>query len=175
MEQRLIDTAYRTFPAAGLHTRDGLRRAQPAPDFCLPVAGGQHLRLSDLRGRRVILAFCATWGRLSRAREESGAFLPVRTAKPFSTLSALARLARERGVVVLAVFCGEPVHVVADFAAGHGIAFPALCDLGGEVKRRYGVTCLPTTFIIDEQGRMVHMHRGEMDDGALAPTDRLID
>jgi peroxiredoxin len=159
MEQRLIDTAYRTFPAVGLQTREGLRGAAPlAPDFSLPAADGQRVRLSDLRGSRVIVAFCATWGRLSRAQ-----------------LPALTRLSRERGVIVLAVFCGEPPHVVTDFAAEHAIDFPALSDGSGKVKRRYGVTCLPTTFTIDEQGRIVHMHRGELDDGALALTDRLID
>jgi peroxiredoxin len=159
MEQLLNGMINTEFRAADLQIRDSLHsHAHLAPDFSLPAAGGQHIRLSDFRGCRVMLVFGVTWGRLCRAQ-----------------LPALTRLSREHDVIVLAVFCGEPLHIVADFAAGHALDFPALSDGSGEVKRRYGVTCLPTTFIIDEQGRMVHMHRGEMDDGALAPTDRLID
>jgi peroxiredoxin len=152
MEQLLDGMINTEFRMADLQTRDGLHsHAHLAPDFSLPAAGGQHIRLSDLRGSQVIVAFCATWGRLSRAQ-----------------LPALTRLSREHDVIVLAVFCGEPLPVVADFAAGRALDFPALSDGSGEVKRRYGVTCLPTTFIIDERGRIVHVHRGEMDDGTLA-------
>jgi len=41
----------------------GLRFGQPAPDFALPATTGGELRLSDLRGRDVVLLFyCFDWG-----------------------------------------------------------------------------------------------------------------
>ena len=41
----------------------GLRFGQPAPEFTLPATGGGTVRLGDLRGHDVVLAFyCYDWG-----------------------------------------------------------------------------------------------------------------
>ena len=122
-----------------------------APDFQLPTTDGQVFRLSDFQDYRLILAFCATWGRLCQ-----------------SQLPALARLARESGVMVLAICSGEAPHVVEDFVSEHDIPFPVLIDFGGEVKRLYEVTCLPMTFYIDQEGRVADFHRGEIDETILS-------
>jgi peroxiredoxin len=140
-----------SFLEAPSHTPDRLHStAHLASGFSLPSTDGQLLRLSDYRGSRVILAFCATWGRLCQ-----------------SQLPTLARLARESGVVVLAIFSGEAPHAVEDYVTEHDITFPVLNDADSEIKRRYDVTCLPMTFYIDEQGHVADFHRGEVDEDTL--------
>jgi peroxiredoxin Q/BCP len=43
----------------------GLRFGQPAPDFALPASTGGEIRLSDFRGRDVVLIFyCFDWGNI---------------------------------------------------------------------------------------------------------------
>lgn len=122
----------------------------PAPDFALCSDSGGLIRLSDFRGQPVLIVFLATWGVHSRA-----------------VLAELSALARSGGVVVLGI-SHERAADLATYAAGHDLGFPLLSDPGSEVERRYGVSCLPQTFAVDEAGTITGMHRGALEKGALA-------
>ena len=44
--------------------------------------------------------------------------------------------------------------LVSDFVDQHGLTFPVVVDPTGDTERRYGVSALPTTFLIDRNGRI---------------------
>lgn len=133
----------------------GLTAGDKAPAFALQTAEGQTIRLSDFKGRRVVLYFYP--------KDDTPGC--VKEACAFrDTLSALT----QAGVVVLGVS--------ADDAASHArfrdkfqLTFPLLSDPGAKVAKVYGVYKQKllygrsflgierTTFLIDEQGRIAHV------------------
>ena len=111
-----------------------------APDFTLERLDGEEIRLSDLRGKVVLLNFWATW--CPPCRSEMPAFQ-----------EAYADY-EEEGFVILAVNATRqdtPEKVVA-FIAEYGLSFPVVLDEKGEVNQLYLVQSLPTSFFIDEEG-----------------------
>ena len=115
-----------------------------APDFLLNALGGGALRLSDYRGKTVVLNFWASW--CAPCRREMLDF---------------QELWEERGpggpddLVILAVnlLPEDTVAAAEAFVDEFGLTFPILFDTsGGEVARRYGVEALPATFFIDRDG-----------------------
>jgi peroxiredoxin len=122
----------------------------PAPDFALCSTDGELVRLSDFRGQPVLIVFLATWGVHSRA-----------------ALAELSALARTGAVAVLGISREPAVHLAA-YAVEHDLNFPLLSDLGGEVEERYEVSCLPQTFAVDEAGTITGIHRGALEERALA-------
>ncbi|MCS7059959.1 MAG: TlpA disulfide reductase family protein [Anaerolineae bacterium] len=109
----------------------------PAPDFTLPaLRDAQLIRLSDLRGRIVVLNFWATW--CPPCRVEMPALHHVQHSIP--------------DVVVVGVNQQESVERVDRFMREQALDFPIALDVQGEVNRLYRVRALPTTFFIDRAG-----------------------
>ncbi|ADU51686.1 alkyl hydroperoxide reductase/ Thiol specific antioxidant/ Mal allergen [Thermaerobacter marianensis DSM 12885] len=120
---------------------------KPAPDFTLPQLDGPPVRLSDLRGRVVVLNFWASW------------CIPCREETP--ALKAFYQQYGDR-VAFYAINVAEPVDTVRAFLAEFGATYPVLLDRDKTVYRQYRVTGYPETFWIDEQG-IVRIHwRGPM-------------
>lgn len=126
-----------------------------APDFSLHDLDDQVHRLSDLRGRPVIVNFWATW------------CPPCREEMP-SMQRAWQKLQPE-GVTLLAINVGEDPDTVFQFTANYPVAFPILFDREGTVSGAWPIRGLPTTFVIDPEGRMVYRAIGgrEWDDPEL--------
>jgi peroxiredoxin len=125
-------------------------RAVLAPDFSLPDADGNLRRLSSFRGRVVLLNFWATW------------CPPCRSEMP--SLEALYQAYKHQGFEVLAVASdAQGVDVVQPFVAQHRLTFPTLLDTTTHVTRVYGVTTLPTTYVLDREGRLVSVEIGRRD------------
>lgn len=112
----------------------------PAPDFTLEKVGGGTLRLSDLRGRAVILDFWDTW------------CPPCRRAMPH--LQELHDQYDGRLTVVGVAFGRDGRDAVAKFLADRNLTFPnALMDEEYETARDYGgLQSIPTTYLIDAEG-----------------------
>lgn len=124
--------------------------AQPAPDFALPATDGSTVRLSDLRGKKVVLYFYP--------KDDT----PGCTKEACSFRDNLGVL-QSMGVVVLGI---SPDSVASHqrFAQKYGLSFPLLADEGAQVatlygvwkeKQQYGRTYMGierTTFLIDENG-----------------------
>lgn len=111
-----------------------------APDFALATADGKMVRLSELRGRPVVLNVWASW--CPPCREEMPALERVHQAY------------QGQGVVILGLnstFQDSREEALA-FAAGQGLSFPIVFDEQGQATRLYQVRALPTTFFIDAQG-----------------------
>ncbi len=115
-----------------------------APDFRLETSDGDTVRLSDLRGKGVIINFWATW------------CTPCRQEMP-ELVAAYDRY-KERGLEILAVNLQENPAKVSSFAGEFGILFPVLLDRDCGVADAYRVTTncrvigIPVSFFIDSEG-----------------------
>ena len=114
----------------------------PAPDFTLPDTDGNPVRLSDLRGKVVLLNFWATW------------CPPCREEMP--SMQALWLDLRDEDFIILAVNVGEEDDAVFAFANEFPtpLSFPILMDKKSAVLNDYPIIGLPTSFIIDKDGNM---------------------
>ena len=145
--------AGRGYPAALVDAGNAAAEAGvPAPDFALALADGRHLRLSDLRGRPVVINFWATW---------CG---PCRIEMP----ELLRAAAVDPELALLAVNLQEERAAVEPFAEALGMATPVVLDREGDVADRFGVRGLPTTVFIDRDGSIHTTYAGVLTPAALA-------
>jgi peroxiredoxin len=120
-----------------------------APDFTLPSLDGPNLRLHEQRGQVVMINFWATW---------CG---PCRVEMPH--LSKLYEKYRSSGFTILAVNIDEDPHKAAQLARQLGMRFPVLLDTQKKVSRLYDLGTMPSTVLVDRDGRVRYLHRGYRD------------
>lgn len=111
-----------------------------APEFVLQSTAGAIRKLSNYRGKVVLVNLWATWCPPCVAE------LPV--------LDQLAAKYADKGLVVLAVAGDEDVRAVHDFLARSPVKFEVLLDPNGAIGTAYGITGYPETFFVDRQGRL---------------------
>jgi peroxiredoxin len=121
-----------------------------APDFALSVIHGgdpgARIRLSDLRGKTVILDFWASW---------CG---PCRTQAPI--MDTVARNHEAAGdVVVVGVSTSDERNAAIQFAQSQNLSYPMVFDDANKVAAAYSVTGLPTLIVIDKAGKIVSVRR----------------
>jgi len=123
-----------------------------APDFELPDTEGRMHRLSDYRGKTVIINFWTTW--CPPCREE----IPSMN-RAWNTL-------QQEDVVILAINMGEDEDTIFIFTADYPADFPLLLDREGEVIASWPVKGLPTTYVVAPDGRIAYRAIGgrEWDD-----------
>jgi peroxiredoxin len=131
---------------AGTAASAAITPSAGAPDFTLPSLGGPNLRLQEQRGQVVMVNFWATW---------CG---PCRVEMPH--LSRLYDKYRGSGFVVFAVNIDEDPRKAASVAAQLGMRFPVLLDTDKKVSRMYDLSTMPSTILIDRDGRVRYVHRG---------------
>jgi len=127
-----------------------------APDFVLPRLDGSVQKLSNYRGKVVIVNLWATW--CPPCLEE----LPL--------LNRIQETYGPRGVAVLGLAGDDDPQTVRDFIAHNPVAFDVLLDVGGEVGTSYGITGYPETFIVDREGRLRQKIVGPLPADAGRPT-----
>ncbi len=117
----------------------------PAPDFELTSLEDENIRLSELRGKIVVINFWATWCE------------PCKFEMPF-----FEKLYSnpQKQLEILAVNFDEPRQKVQEFAEEYNLSFPILLDPGASVQEIYRVRGYPTTFIVDENGIIRYHHIG---------------
>ncbi len=128
-------------------------KGAPAPDFELQNTHGEVIRLSDLRGKVVLINFWATW------------CAPCRVEMP-AIQSRYERHAPE--LEVLAVDFDEPLEDVQAFANEFELTFHLLLDPGGQVNQQvYKVRGYPSSYFVDPNGVIQVIHIGLMTEGQL--------
>jgi len=110
----------------------------PAPEIALKNLQGQEVKLSDLRGKIVLLNFWATWCK------------PCKEEMP--AMQASYDKLRDQGFVVLAVNELEDVDRVIEHIRTYRHTFLVVMDHDNHVANRYGVVGLPASFLIDRKG-----------------------
>ena len=115
---------------------------KPAPEITVTPLIGNSIKLSDLKGKVVLLNFWATW--CPPCREEIPSMMKLNAAmagKPFQMVAVSV----DEG--------GRPA--IEAFFRTSGFMLPAYTDPSGKAAAAYGITGVPETFIIDKNGIIV--------------------
>ena len=119
----------------------------PAPSLAIKALDGSTVRLASSKGRIVLVDFWATW------------CAPCKVS--FPALDALATSLKDRGVDVLAVSVDEDRKDLDEFISAQPIkTMRILLDPEMKAADAFKVGALPTSFIVDRQGRIRFTHAG---------------
>jgi len=129
-------------------SKDKVKVGSDAPDFVLQDLNGDKYQFSEYTGKGIFLNFWGTWCE------------PCKREMPY--MERQYQYYKNHGVEVLAVNVGESNIAVENFAKEYGLTFPILLDKKLEVLNAYGVDPLPTTFLIDKNGKVVKIITGPM-------------
>jgi len=142
---------------SGCKLSSGPQAGDLAPDFVLPRLDGSVQKLSNYRGKPVLVNLWATW------------CPPCIAEMPL--LDAIVRDYSERGLVVLGIAGDDDAARVREFIEQRAPAFEVLLDPGGTVGTQYGITGYPETFLVDRDGKLTAKFIGPLpsDAGTLAP------
>jgi len=127
---------------------------EEAPGFELPTLSGEAQRtLADYRGQVVVLNFWASW------------------CEPCRAESPLLQRWHERiegdRATVLGVAVQDLSSDAQAFIDEYGLSYPMLRDGEGVTRGDFAILALPETFVIDRQGRVAAVRRGEVDDAFM--------
>lgn len=143
----------------------GLNKGNIAPDFELESLDGEVLRLSDFRGKKVIINLWATW------------CPPCRAEMPH--MQDFYQDYKDKGVIILAVNLSKEErnsNAVRPFVEDEfKLTFPVLLDKKGEIGTLYRAVSIPTTYFIDTKGKVQNKAIGPMSYEMLETTINSID
>lgn len=149
-----------TIPVQPATQAVGIQKGDLAPEIDLQTLEGKPLKLSDLRGKIVILNLWATW------------CPPCRAEMP--DMQDFYEANKEKGVAILSVnltSTEKSAQDVAAFVRDHGIAFPVVLDVDKQAARQYLAISIPTSYVIDSSGVIREKWIGPMD---LAQMEKLV-
>lgn len=120
-----------------------------APDFILPTTDGKTFKLSDLRDKVVILDFWATW------------CPPCRKGIP--DLIDLKKRYGSKGFEIVGISVDTDTKAeVIPFMKEKGINYPVVYGNMNVYQQYGGIRAIPTSFVIDKQGKIVASYEGLM-------------
>lgn len=125
-----------------------LTEGAPAPAFKLPARGGQEIALDQYKGQVVMINFWATW---------CG---PCRQEMPL--LESLHQKYRKAGFTLIGVNVEPDSKAAEEWLQKQKtpVSFPILFDTESKVSALYGVEGMPSSIIIDRQGKVRVIHQG---------------
>ncbi|MBI3753984.1 MAG: redoxin domain-containing protein, partial [Deltaproteobacteria bacterium] len=126
----------------------------PAPDFIAPELyeekgqrAPREMRLSDYKGKVVVLNFWASW--CTECALEHPSLLEINQ-----------RYAQDPRFVMLGVNYQDKENPAKEYLAKHGNNFKHVRDFSGKISIDYGIYGVPETFVIDKQGMIRHKSIG---------------
>jgi cytochrome c biogenesis protein CcmG/thiol:disulfide interchange protein DsbE len=135
--------------------KNGERPTAPGLDKRLPVLGGSGKKsLSDYRGKVVVLNFWASW-------------CDPCTAEAPVLQKAQEEFEKNGNGTVLGATYDDAVSDSLNFERSHKITYPSVRDVGTSLAQEFGTRALPETFILDKQGRIVSVSRGQLNSAFL--------
>jgi peroxiredoxin len=147
----------------GFFSSLGIQKINPpvkAKDFTLEDLEVSAVSLKDFQGKVVFLNFWATW------------CSPCRVEMP--AMEKLWQKFKQEDFVILAVDLRERKEKINSFVKTNGYTFPVLLDSMGAVANTYGIRAIPTTYLLDSEGRIVGRALGARD-WATADAFKLIE
>ena len=120
--------------------------ANIAPDFVLKSASGKNIRLSEFKGRVVLLNFWATW--CGPCAEE------------IPHLNKLHESLDTYDFELLGINLDEDQSKAMHLANKLNVNFPVLFDEEKDVSKSFSIDAMPTTILIDRSGKIRHINRG---------------
>ncbi len=117
----------------------------PAPAFTLASRAGGQVSLADLKGQVVMINFWASW--CGPYRQE------------FPALDQIYAKYKPMGFTLVAINVESEKTDAEKFLAKTPASFPILFDPDNKVSGQYGVSAMPTTVLVDRQGRVRWLHR----------------
>jgi peroxiredoxin len=136
------------------NAEQGLAKGDRAPDFELTTLTGEKVKLSDYKGKKVILNFWATW-------------CPPCKAEMPHMQKYYEKNAEKENVEILAVnltSMDEGKDKVQEFVDGYELTFPILLDVDGTIGEEYRAFTIPTTYMVDTKGMIQHKIVGPMNE-----------
>ena len=128
-------------------TAFALRVGARAPEIGLQDTAGRQVTIASLRGKVVLVDIWASWC--------------VPCAAEMPVLERLYRQHRDDGFTVVAVSVDNQRANIDGFFRRHGaVSFPVVHDGSGAVARRYGAPAMPSSYLIDRNGIVRHVHAG---------------
>lgn len=126
---------------------DRLVAGEPLPDVVLAGLDGVNARLSDYRGKLVVLNLWATWCE------------PCRREMP--NLQQLSNSLDPQRFVVVGVAADEDEHLVREYLLDKGVGFPNYIDKEQQVSReQFGIQLFPYTLLIAPDGHLIQRFAG---------------
>jgi cytochrome c biogenesis protein CcmG/thiol:disulfide interchange protein DsbE len=113
----------------------------PAPDFTVQTWDGKNLRLSQLRGKVVLVNFWATW--CDSCKEE----------KPYM-LRLYSLLKDNPDFRFVSILYKDDMKKAIAYEQANFVSFPVFSDPGGAAAISYGLTGVPESYIVDKNGML---------------------
>ena len=122
---------------------------QTAPDFTVTLTDGKTVKLSDFRGKVVMLQFTASWCGVCRKE------------MPFIEKDIWQKHKPDPDFMLMGIDRDEPLNKVIAFGKSTGVTYPLGLDPGADIFAKYalrqaGITC---NVLIDKEGRIVMLTR----------------
>jgi cytochrome c biogenesis protein CcmG, thiol:disulfide interchange protein DsbE len=131
--------AYSLFAPESARLQEGTATGRDAPDFAVTTFDGTPFKLSEQRGKIVIVNFWASW------------CPPCQEETPLLTTAA-GQL--DPDVILIGVAAWDARGDAEAFAAGYRINYPVAMD-SGSVALDFGLVGVPETFVVDADGKIV--------------------
>jgi thiol-disulfide isomerase/thioredoxin len=126
-----------------------VRNPDPAPEFKLTGLDGKPVTLADSKGKVILLNFWATWCGPCRAE--------------IPDLVELQNKYKDRLQILGLVVDDDDQDAIKDFVEKFGINYPVAIATN-DIRMQYGgIAALPTSFVLDAEGRIVQKHEGLRD------------
>ncbi len=137
-------------------SEEGLTKGDMAPDFTLTTLDGKKVQLSELKGKKVIVNFWATW-------------CPPCKAEMPHMQNFYEDFSDEENVEILAVnlTSEDKEESVQNFVQDYGLTFPIPLDTEGVVGETFQAITIPTSYMIDTKGRIQNKIVGPMDENMI--------
>jgi peroxiredoxin len=131
---------------SGSDSARGIDQGDRAVDFTLKTLNGREVSLDDYLGSPVLINFWAAW------------CPPCRAEIP--DLAAAYRVHQADGLVILGVSVQDKPEIVEPFIEYMGMTYPVLLDTDAQVMNTYRLLGLPTTIVVNREGRILARHSG---------------
>lgn len=126
---------------------------EAAPNFELALLDGKSFKLSDYKGKPVLINFFASW------------CLPCREEMP--VLEKIIGDYQPKGVVFVGIAVDDTEEKMKDFIARYKVTFPVGLDKTSEIQKSFGLYGIPTTYFIDKEGVINYFHSGVVTEDLL--------